>query len=117
MEKRLPVEMLKSECHMESGKDKVGPYLKIPYMDAEGLEVTFRKRYPKGAKRRFAWKYGVAVPCMYGMWRIAKIREAGYVVLVEGESDAQTLWTMDIPHWACQAQTRSNQNGRRSWRT
>lgn len=97
MEKRLPVELLKGECHMEPGKDKVGPYLKIPYMDAEGLEVTFRKRYPKGAKRRFAWKYGVTVPCMYGMWRIAKIREAGYVVLVEGESDAQTLWTMDIP--------------------
>lgn len=97
MEKRLPVEMLKTECRMESGRDKTGPYIKMPYMDEQGEEVTFRKRYPKGAAKRFSWKYGVGIPCMYGMWRLQKIREQGYVVLVEGESDAQTLWVMDVP--------------------
>ena len=98
MEKRLPVELLKTECRMEAGKDKTGPYVKLPYMDENGDELTFRKRYPKGASRRFAWRYGGGIPCLYGMWRLPKIREQGdYVVLVEGESDAQTLWTMDIP--------------------
>jgi hypothetical protein len=33
----------------------------------------------------------------YGMWRLEKIRRAGWVVLVEGESDTQTLWYHDIP--------------------
>lgn len=98
MEKRLPVELLKEECHMEAGKDKTGPYVKLPYMDESGEELTFRKRYPKGAPRRFAWRYGGSIPCMYGMWRLPQFREqSDYVVLVEGESDAQTLWTMDIP--------------------
>lgn len=98
MEKRLPVELLKTECRMEAGKDKTGPYVKLPYMDENGDELTFRKRYPKGASRRFAWRYGGGIPCLYGMWRLPKIREQGnYVVLVEGESDAQTLWTMDLP--------------------
>lgn len=97
MEKRLPVEMLKTECRMETGRDKTGPYIKMPYMDEGGEELTFRKRYPKGAAKRFSWKYGEGIPCMYGTWRLPKIREQGYVVLVEGESDAQTLWVMDIP--------------------
>ena len=98
LEKRLPAEWLKTECRMESGKDKIGGFLKIPYMDEQGDEVTFRKRYPKGARQRFAWKYGSSGKLMpYGMWRMASIREAGYVILVEGESDSQTLWHMGFP--------------------
>ena len=34
---------------------------------------------------------------LYGLWRLEKIRKAGYVVLVEGESDAQTLWYHKLP--------------------
>lgn len=34
---------------------------------------------------------------LYGLWRMEGIREADYVVLVEGESDAQTLWYHDVP--------------------
>lgn len=96
--KRLPPDFLKSECRMEAGKDKVGPYLKIPYLREDGTEATFRKRYPKGAGRRFGWKYGSQGSlCPYGMWRMESIRDAGYAILVEGESDAQTLWVMGFP--------------------
>ena len=98
MEKRLPVEWLKEHCQMSPGKDKSGPYLKIPYMGTDGQERTFRKRYPKGASKRFAWKYGAGDQlCMYGMWRMESIRENGFVILVEGESDSQTLWNMGFP--------------------
>ena len=45
MEKRLPVEWLKEHCQITPGKDKSGPYLKIPYMGEDGQERTFRKRY------------------------------------------------------------------------
>ena len=78
MEKRLPVEWLKEHCQMSPGKDKSGPYLKIPYMGEDGQERTFRKRYPKGASKRFAWKYGAGDQlCMYGMWRmvISRLRQ------------------------------------------
>ena len=34
---------------------------------------------------------------LYGLEHLEKIRKAGYVVLVEGESDAQTLWYHNLP--------------------
>lgn len=34
---------------------------------------------------------------LYGLWKIHKIRKVGYVILVEGESDAQTLWLLGLP--------------------
>jgi putative DNA primase/helicase len=34
---------------------------------------------------------------LYGLWRLEKIRRVGWVVLVEGESDTQTLWIHGIP--------------------
>jgi DNA primase len=34
---------------------------------------------------------------LYGLWRLEKIRKAGWVVLDEGESDTQTLWFHGIP--------------------
>ena len=35
--------------------------------------------------------------CLYGEWKLPGIRKAGYAVLVEGESDTQTLWYLGIP--------------------
>ncbi len=44
-----------------------------------------------GADDRFRWRRGSkAMP--YGLWRMERARQAGYVVLVEGESDCHTLW-------------------------
>ncbi|MCD8069028.1 MAG: DUF927 domain-containing protein, partial [Lachnospiraceae bacterium] len=33
---------------------------------------------------------------LYGEWRLEEFRKAGYVVLVEGESDTQTLWYLGL---------------------
>ncbi len=94
-EKQLPKEWLEKNCHLTSAKDRDGTsYLKIPYFSEDGTEATYRKRY---AEKNFRWKYGSGGKiCLYGEWKLQKIRRMGCVVLVEGESDAQSLWYMGI---------------------
>ena len=71
------------------------PAVRIPYRDPSGTEVAVRFRLalargPEGDDR-FRWRRGDrALP--YGLWRLDRTRKAGYVVLVEGESDCHTLW-------------------------
>lgn len=95
LEKRLPEDFLKEQCCLQTKKDKQGiQYLYIPYFNENSDEVTYRKRY--GGKQ-FRWKYGAGKDiCMYGEWKLEQIRTAGYVALVEGESDSQSMWYMGI---------------------
>lgn len=95
-EKRLPADFLKNVCQMNTTKERSGvTYLKIPYLLEDGTESTFRKRF---ANKEFRWKYGSSGKiCLYGEWRLPEIRKSGYAVLVEGESDTQSLWFMGIP--------------------
>ncbi len=95
-EKHLPKEWLKERCKLSTEKDRNGTtYLKLPYFTEDNRELTFRKRY---AYKNFRWKWGSAGKIgLYGEWRIKEIREEGYVLLVEGESDTQSLWYMKIP--------------------
>lgn len=95
LEKRLPDDFLKDVCRLQNKKDKQGvSYLYIPYLSENGKEVTYRKRY---GMKQFRWKYGAGKQiCMYGEWRLEQIRRVGYVALVEGESDSQSMWHMGI---------------------
>ena len=70
--------------------------LVIPYYDAGHEEVAVRYRLGMSGDRRFRWRPGSKVH-LYGLWRLDLAREQGRVVLVEGESDAQTLWYHDLP--------------------
>jgi putative DNA primase/helicase len=71
------------------------PAIKIPYRGSAGTEITHRFRIAL-AGDRFRWAKGsTAFP--YGLDRLGDAREAGYVVLVEGESDAHTLWYHGFP--------------------
>jgi hypothetical protein len=98
-DKGLPVEWLTQHFSLGDGADKDGtPYVKIPYIAEDGKQALFRKRYGKGAAQRFKWSYGSAGKLvLYGIWRLEMIRSAGRVVIVEGESDTQTLWRLGIP--------------------
>ena len=98
--KRMDPEWLKKTCCLREGKDKDGkPYIIIPYFDVDGKEVTYRKRYMPKA---FKWKYGSSGKIgMYGEWRLKEMRDIGYAVIVEGESDTQTLWYLNIPGLGC----------------
>jgi hypothetical protein len=97
--KRLPISFL-SSIGLRDCKYSKTPSVRIPYMDAGCLQtaVRFRLRLEKGADGddRFRWNTG-ARTTLYGLWRLDAARKAGYVVIVEGESDCHTLWHHGIP--------------------
>lgn len=94
--KRLPVDFLKDVCGASTGKDRdKKTFLKIPYYNEEGTEPIFRKRY---AHKEFRWSWGSSGKLiLYGDWRLPEIRKSGWAILVEGESDTQTLWWLKFP--------------------
>jgi hypothetical protein len=72
------------------------PAVRIPYPDEEGQEVAVRFRVSLDGAEKFRWRSGTK-PFPYGLGLLAEARKAGYVVLVEGESDCHTLWYHEIP--------------------
>jgi hypothetical protein len=93
--KRLPEEFLKEVCRASTGRYKDGvQWLKLPYFTEAGDSPVFRKRY---GNKEFRWSYGSSGKLiLYGEWKLAEIRQSGYAVLVEGESDTHTLWYLKI---------------------
>ena len=70
--------------------------LKIPYFDVDDQEGPVRYRHAMDGSQKFSWKSGSGT-ILYGLWQIKQIRNKGYVVLVEGESDCHTLWYAGFP--------------------
>ncbi len=101
-EKKLPLDFLEGgEVALEQIDYCGKPAISIPYADEDGNVVSERYRINlhKSAKNRdarFRWKKGDS-PLLYGLHRLQKAREAGYVFLVEGESDAQAAWYHEEP--------------------
>lgn len=99
--KRLPADWLIEQFMLTSETDqKTGqPWIRIPYLSESGKKVLFRKRFKEGSPIRFKWSYGSAGKLLlYGEWRLPYFRDVEKrVVLVEGESDTQTLWHLGIP--------------------
>jgi hypothetical protein len=106
--KSLPLQSLK-EFGLSDMTYMGMPAIRIPYFDESGSEAAIRFRLalekPEGQDIRFRWKSG-AKPCLYGLWRLPKVKPRGPlrlvpqepsgVVLVEGESDCHTLWNASI---------------------
>lgn len=92
-DKGLPIDFLQNVCKASTGRDRDGTtYLRMSYTDPDGQEVTYRKRY---AKKEFRWRAGSKGKIrLYGEWRLPEIQKAGWAILVEGESDTQSLWHM-----------------------
>ncbi len=88
LEKRLPADFLTGLGVRDGYR---GRCVEIPYLDESGKRTALRKRWPPNAEKRFTWGKGSRIG-FYGLWRMEEIRSAGYVILVEGESDTQTLW-------------------------
>jgi DNA-binding transcriptional ArsR family regulator len=72
------------------------PAVRIPYPDEEGQEVGVRFRVSLDGAEKFKWRSGDK-PGPYGLRLLEETHRAGYVVLVEGESDCHTLWFYEIP--------------------
>jgi hypothetical protein len=92
--KRLPVEFLADVFGLTEITYGGAPALRTPYRDENGTEIAIRFRTAltkgDGVDDRFRWKNG-SKPALYGLWKLAAIRDAGEVVLVEGESCTHTL--------------------------
>jgi len=82
--KKLPVDFLE-----DLGLYSTGSKLCIPYRDENKFDVAVRYRHAISGGRKFSWRKG-STPVLYGLWRLKKDRDT--VILVEGESDAHTLW-------------------------
>jgi hypothetical protein len=72
------------------------PAVEMPYRDEAGRVVAVKIRRSLTGESRFHWRRG-DTPVLYGLDRLAGIRSRRFVVLVEGESDAQTLWLHKAP--------------------
>jgi len=95
--KRLPPAFLRKTCGCSDFHYIRTPSVRMSYWAEDGVTIlatryrTALTKAADGPDQRFRWKSGNHAT-VYGQWRMGFIREAGAVVLVEGESDAQTLW-------------------------
>ena len=72
------------------------PCVDIPYADESGELRALRKRLSLDGPSRFVWRRGDKAT-LYGLPYLKDIKRSGKVILVEGESDAWTLWHHRIP--------------------
>lgn len=91
LEKKLDKNFLIS-LGVTDGKDCIN----IPYRDIDGTLVRMRQRYSPASKKRFNWSTGTQI-IPYGLWLLQTMKAKNHIFLVEGESDAQTLWYHQIP--------------------
>ena len=71
--------------------------IQIPYYDEQGNVIATRFRFnPNEEGNRFAWKKGSKIN-LYGLNGLKEIASDDYIVVVEGESDALTLWNYGVP--------------------
>ena len=94
--KRLPLEYLKSlglDDRPESGYTPA--HVILPYYDADGRCVAVKQRRNPQNTQRFAWNKG-GTPILYGVW-LDMNKNAPALILVEGESDAQSCWLHGLP--------------------
>ena len=95
--KRLPVELL-SELGVGTVNYFGPPAVQVPYIDESGEIAGIRYRLSLAREPRFRWKKGTkAASLLYGASRLRDAQEAGFVLLVEGESDAWTLIHHGLP--------------------
>ncbi len=91
---KLPEKFLR-DCGLTDVTYQNAPAMRISYVGEDGTEfaVRFRIRIKKTdyGNDRFRWRKGDKA-ALYGLSRIGHARKNGYAVLVEGESDAHTLW-------------------------
>jgi hypothetical protein len=93
--KRLPFEFLVSHGLRDFTYMRASA-ISIPYFAADGGEPSIRFRIALDGPDKFRWRKGSEAR-LYGLHRLADARKAGFVVIVEGESDTHTLWHAAFP--------------------
>jgi hypothetical protein len=68
----------------------------IPYRDGNGETIATRYRHALDGANRFSWRRGDRAT-LYGLDRLAGAKTAGWILIVEGESDCWTGWWYGLP--------------------
>jgi AAA domain len=91
--KKLPWRFL---CNLGIVEEARG--LRIPYYTLDGTPAPrYRIRTASVAKEGSWWNKGPGDITPYGLERLEEARQAGFLILVEGESDCWTLWWHRFP--------------------
>jgi hypothetical protein len=93
--KKLSPEFLR-EIGLQTIKLQGAQVVKIPYYSETGEEIAMRYRLALNGDMRFRWRAG-SKAALYGLQRLKAARDAGYILLVEGESDCWTAWARGVP--------------------
>jgi len=101
--KKLPLDFLQS-LQVHERNQKGIPQLHSPYFDKDGKQVGTRIRTSLNGFNRFLWASG-SHPTLYGLWCLGKPLQdcidngdhRDIIILVEGETNAQTLWFYGFP--------------------
>jgi hypothetical protein len=90
--KRLPVDFLVGLGLGDLPDSGVG----ILYFDRTGAEIAAKRRTALKAKEGSYWPRGRPLAA-YGQWRLNDAEKAGFLILVEGESDCWAIWFHNLP--------------------
>jgi hypothetical protein len=90
--KRLPADFLRELGLDDLPEGGVG----IPYYDVTGQEIAVKRRTALKATDGSYWPKGTPLAA-YGQWRLDAAAKAGFLILVEGESDCWALWYHQLP--------------------
>jgi hypothetical protein len=90
----LPIEFLRN-AGLEDAMWQNRPVVKIPYRNEVGNVVATRYRIGLTGDR-FRWATG-SKPQLYGLPGLVRAREAGHVLVVEGESDVHVATFLGLP--------------------
>jgi hypothetical protein len=93
--KQLPPDFLLSNGLREISYQR-SPAISVPYFSHDGSDPAIRFRIALDGPDRFRWRNGSRCR-LYGLHRLQAVQKAGFVVLVEGESDCLTLWLHNFP--------------------
>jgi putative DNA primase/helicase len=94
--KRLPEDFLRSQGIKENRFPDGVISTDFHYQDQAGKLMAIRHRFGNTGAKKFRWRKGDKVR-LYGLWKWEKIVNAGWVLLVEGETDCLTCWQHGLP--------------------
>jgi putative DNA primase/helicase len=94
--KKLPLEFLKAQGVQEYRFPDGAVATDFHYLDEKGGLKAVRHRFANKGDKKFRWRKGDKV-FLYGLWKLEKIRAAGWCLLVEGETDPLTCWKHGLP--------------------
>jgi hypothetical protein len=90
--KHLPAEFLRQLGLHDLAQGVVG----IPYYGPTGEDIAIKRRTALKAKDGSYWPRGTPLTS-YGQWRLDAANKAGFLIVVEGESDCWALWHHGLP--------------------